>query len=205
MKNHYKGIENTMDKSVAPKRILFAFVPLAYITSTLSTTVHEFGHAISSKLMGSTSNGIYIAPGVVGYASYHIKYGVSIDQRNFILISGPWAGMVFGIILFIIALLLARKTRHWIVGMLAIAGALSIADDASYLTVSPIIKWGDGYELLLNGVPGYVFVIFGIVMAALVFGVLAPISFKLLEGYYPTTSFKQIFLALILVLVIPQL
>ena len=189
-----------------PTRVLLALIPFTYISGTISLVIHEvIGHAWVSRWFGSVANSFYVAPGVVGYASWRNPDGVTLVQRNIITLGGSVSGMLFGLGLFFLAICLSRRSQHWLHGMLAIGGALSFGNDAAYLLISPIIKWGDGYSLLNNGVPVYAFVIFGILSMAFLLGYFVPKAVKMVADYYALTSFWQIWAIFASVLMVPYL
>lgn len=202
--NVVPSMDPITNNNSTPIRILLALVPFTFISGTLSLVVHEvIGHAWVSRWFGSVENSFYVAPGIVGYASWNNPDGVTLVQRNIISAGGAVSGMVFGLGLFLLAVLLARKSQHWIHGMLAIGGALSFGSDAAYLAISPLIEWGDGYSLLRNGVPPYVFVIFGVVSTSFLLGIFIPRAVKMLSSYYDATSFLRAWAVFAAVMIVP--
>jgi len=201
----------TIDVSIAyvqlfPVRVLLALIPFTFISRILSLVIHEvIGHAWVSRWFGSAANSFYVAPGVVGYASWHNPEGVTLLQRNIISVGGSASGMVFGLGLFLLAVLLARRSPHWIHGMLAIGGALSFGNDAAYLLISPLIEWGDGYSLLNNGVPPYAFVLFGLISMTFLLGYMIPTAVNLLSSYYAVSSFWRVWAIFISVMIAPYI
>lgn len=185
-------------------KIFLTLSPIGYLVSVISLTIHEFGHIWVSRLFGSISNKLYIAPNVVGSASWHTVEEISTTQRNLITMGGPAVEIAFGFFGFVLAVVLAKRSQHWLVGALAGGSLMTVAYGGGYVLISPILKWGDGYALINRGVPVYAFVIFGLLLGLAMIS-LFPIAIELLSEYFHISSFLSIWLILMGFMLVPQL
>ncbi|MBN1668354.1 MAG: M50 family metallopeptidase [Anaerolineales bacterium] len=131
-------------------RLALALPASYYLTNTLRLLVHELGHGLMAKALGGEFVDLYLAPSVVGYAYWQGPENSPIsDLWLDILVTsaGVLATVLFwGIVLMIVSYEMHRR-QNWLLSVLAIGGVTAIAYDLAYLTISPFLQWGDGYDL----------------------------------------------------------
>ena len=143
-----------MTRSQRPSRfngkLALALPASQFVLGTLGLIVHELGHGLTAVLLGGTFVRWYLAPAVVGYATYQMP--VDSIYADHIISGLITAGGVFWTILFwgITAMIVnyeLYRRQNFILSSIALGSVWGISSELAYIGIGPIIKWGDGYEL----------------------------------------------------------
>ncbi len=174
----------------------------AYVViTTIRLAVHEIGHTLMAVLVGGTVEGWFLAPGVVGY-SWSMGNILSPGSDVLVKLGGEILTTLIGILLIPIALDFRRRRPGWAAFCLSLSAVHWSTNDLLYLGTSVLLKWGDGYLLMRQGVSPIIFTVIGIAAFILSAAWGMPWAMRSLAPYLPLTLWRR-YWALLVAMIVP--
>ncbi len=159
----FEGKATASRLRLSPRSALIAsFLPLCWLGMMI---VHEFGHVLGAWLCGATVTKVVLHPLAISRTDVE-----GSSATGFIVWSGPLAGSLVPLLVWLIPAVRQSECGY----LLRFFAGFCLVANGGYLAAGAVGEIGDARQLLENGTPAWLLIVFGVVTI--------PVGFVLWHG-----------------------